>query len=154
MFYCRCILPSLLASAMNVQVPDGLGDLLREFTIACLHNQPQNIFDFAAEWFAKQRDAQRNRQVPMYVSSTTGPPTHSHTYSTHQGRSYYILLLFTKLETVIIMTSCKFSTSVISYKQKQILLFHYRVIAYTSCVLNSLTFTIKKSTFVEDTSFQ
>ena len=61
------------------------------------------------------------------------------------------------------MTSCKFSTSVISSKQKQILLFHYNSIeqrvlqivsACTSYVLNSLMFTIRKSTFVEHTSFQ
>ena len=38
-----------------------------------------------------------------------------------------VLLLFTKLETVRIMT-CKFSTYVISSKQKQILLFHYNSI--------------------------
>ena len=39
-----------------------------------------------------------------------------------------LLLLFTKLETVRIMTSCKFSTSVILSKQKQILLFDYNSI--------------------------
>ena len=70
-----------------------------------------------------------------------------------------ILLLFTKLETVTILTSCKFSTSVVSSKQKQILLFHYNsieqcvLIACTSYVLNSLMFSIRKSTFVDHGSF-
>jgi len=52
---------------MNLEIPDGLGDLLRDFTVAVLRDKPPDIYDFAVGYFTKVRENRRPKAVPMYV---------------------------------------------------------------------------------------
>lgn len=52
---------------MNFDIPDGLGDLLRDFTVAVIRQKPPDIYEFAADWFARVRDKRRTRNIPMYI---------------------------------------------------------------------------------------
>lgn len=52
---------------MNLEIPDGLGDLLRDFTVAVLRDRPPDIYDFAVGYFTKVRENRRPKSVPMYV---------------------------------------------------------------------------------------
>lgn len=52
---------------MNLEIPNGLGDILRDFTVAVLRERPDNIYDFAVEYFTKVRDNRRPHPIPMYI---------------------------------------------------------------------------------------
>ncbi|KAK0054041.1 cAMP-dependent protein kinase type II regulatory subunit [Biomphalaria pfeifferi] len=52
---------------MNLEIPDGLGDLLRDFTVAVLKERPGDLYDFAVDYFTKARDARKPKDVPMYI---------------------------------------------------------------------------------------
>ncbi|KAK3097186.1 hypothetical protein FSP39_007234 [Pinctada imbricata] len=52
---------------MSLQIPDGLGDLLRDFTVAVLRDRPNDLYDFAVEYFTKTRENRRPKSIPMYV---------------------------------------------------------------------------------------
>ncbi|CAH1797179.1 unnamed protein product [Owenia fusiformis] len=52
---------------MNFEIPDGLGDMLRDFTVAVLRERPGDIHDFAVEYFTKTRDQRRPKSIPMYI---------------------------------------------------------------------------------------
>lgn len=52
---------------MNIEIPDGLGDLLRDFTVAVLRDRPGDMYDFAVSYFTKARENRRPKAVPMYV---------------------------------------------------------------------------------------
>lgn len=52
---------------MNFDIPDGLGDLLRDFTVAVIRQKPADIYEFAADWFGRVRDKKRTRNIPMYI---------------------------------------------------------------------------------------
>ncbi len=52
---------------MNFEIPEGLGDMLRDFTVSVLRERPGNLFDFAAEYFARARDSHKPKSVPMYI---------------------------------------------------------------------------------------
>ncbi|ESN90385.1 hypothetical protein HELRODRAFT_108583 [Helobdella robusta] len=47
--------------------PDGLFDLLKNVTIAVLRERPADLYEFAAEYFAKLRDARRAENIPLYI---------------------------------------------------------------------------------------
>ena len=52
---------------MNCEIPNGLGDMLREFTIAVLRDRPEDLYDFAADYFVQRRDSRVAKTVPMYI---------------------------------------------------------------------------------------
>ena len=52
---------------MNFEIPDGLGDMLRDFTVAVLRERPEELYDFAVEYFSRVRDSKRLKKVPMYI---------------------------------------------------------------------------------------
>lgn len=52
---------------MNLEIPDGLGDLLRDFTVAVLKDRPDDLYDFAVDYFTKTREARKPKKVPMYI---------------------------------------------------------------------------------------
>ncbi|KAL3865833.1 hypothetical protein ACJMK2_043183 [Sinanodonta woodiana] len=54
-------------NALNLEIPDGLGDLLRDFTVAVLRERPSDLYDFAVDYFTKVRENRRPKSVPMYV---------------------------------------------------------------------------------------
>ncbi|CAD5124468.1 DgyrCDS12750 [Dimorphilus gyrociliatus] len=53
--------------SMNLEIPEGLGDMLRDFTVSVLRQRPSDLFDFAAEYFEKARQQRRAKSVPMYI---------------------------------------------------------------------------------------
>ncbi|OWF55936.1 cAMP-dependent protein kinase type II regulatory subunit [Mizuhopecten yessoensis] len=52
---------------MSLEIPDGLGDLLRDFTVAVLRDRPLDLHDFAVDYFTKIREKRRPKSIPMYV---------------------------------------------------------------------------------------
>ena len=52
---------------MNFEIPEGLGDILRDFTVAVLRDRPRDINDFAVEYFTKARDRKKPKAIPMYI---------------------------------------------------------------------------------------
>jgi cAMP-dependent protein kinase regulator len=54
----------------RIQVPDGLRDVLLEFSIAYLLEQPGDVIDYAVEFFTK---LQENRNTKMVTSEPLSP---------------------------------------------------------------------------------
>ncbi|XP_046559982.1 cAMP-dependent protein kinase type II regulatory subunit-like [Haliotis rubra] len=52
---------------MNLEIPEGLGDLLRDFTVAVLRERPGELYDFAVDYFTKARERKKPKDVPMYI---------------------------------------------------------------------------------------
>lgn len=52
---------------MNLEIPEGLGDLLRDFTVAVLKERPPDLYDFAVDYFTTARESRRPKEVPMYI---------------------------------------------------------------------------------------
>jgi len=44
---------------MDVQIPPGLTELMQDFTVAALRERPNDIVDFAADYFVKLRDSKK-----------------------------------------------------------------------------------------------
>ncbi len=52
---------------MNFEIPEGLGDMLRDFTVSVLRERPNDLYDFAVDYFSKARDNRKPKAVPMYI---------------------------------------------------------------------------------------
>ncbi|XP_034326776.1 cAMP-dependent protein kinase type II regulatory subunit-like [Crassostrea angulata] len=52
---------------MSLEIPDGLGDLLRDFTVAVLRDRPNDLYDFAVDYFSKVKETRKPKSIPMYV---------------------------------------------------------------------------------------
>lgn len=52
----------------RVQVPDGLRDVLLEFSIAYLLEQPGDVIDYAVEFFSKLQDSRKSRMTTEPLS--------------------------------------------------------------------------------------
>lgn len=54
---------------MDLRIPNGLGELLRDFTVAVLKEKPDRLVDFAADYFARMRNSSQSKSkaVPMYI---------------------------------------------------------------------------------------
>ena len=48
-----------LFSNMDVQIPPGLTELMQDFTVAALREKPNNIVDFAADYFVKLKESKK-----------------------------------------------------------------------------------------------
>lgn len=48
----------------RIQVPDSLRDVLLEFSIAYLLEQPGDVIDFAVEFFSKLQENRRTTIIP------------------------------------------------------------------------------------------
>ena len=63
---------------MSLEIPDGLGDLLRDFTVAVLRDRPNDLHEFAVDYFTKIREKRKPKNIPMYVivddEDSTGEP--------------------------------------------------------------------------------
>ncbi|KAL9700664.1 hypothetical protein quinque_004105 [Culex quinquefasciatus] len=58
----------------RIQVPDGLRDVLLEFSIAYLLEQPGDVIDYAVEFFSK---LQENRKTTMITAAEPISPDES-----------------------------------------------------------------------------
>ena len=52
---------------MNFDIPEGLGDMLRDFTVAVLRERPSDLHEFAVEYFTRNRENRKPKSVPMYI---------------------------------------------------------------------------------------
>ena len=52
---------------MSLEIPDGLSEMLRDFTIAVLRDRPSDLYDFAVLYFTKTRDCRKQTDIPMYI---------------------------------------------------------------------------------------
>ncbi|XP_005108712.2 cAMP-dependent protein kinase type II regulatory subunit [Aplysia californica] len=49
--------PSQIFMIMNIQIPEGLGSILCDFTVAALEAAPSNLLEFAADYFRRASEA-------------------------------------------------------------------------------------------------
>ena len=66
---------------LNFDIPEGLGDMLRDFTVSVLRERPNDLFEFAADYFARARETRRPKSVPMYIivdDEEAGEPDREH----------------------------------------------------------------------------
>lgn len=59
---CVCVL------MMSVSVPAGLHDLLKNFTVEVLKQQPENLLEFAVLYFTELRDECEDKSSPVMES--------------------------------------------------------------------------------------
>lgn len=48
-------------------VPDGFSDMLHEFAVCVIVEKPNNLHEYAAEYFTKLREDKKAKAVPMYI---------------------------------------------------------------------------------------
>ena len=48
---------------MDIVIPEDLGPLLRDFTIAVLDEKPSNLVEFAVEHFRRLQDSSKNGNI-------------------------------------------------------------------------------------------
>ena len=53
----------------RIDIPAGLTEMLRDFTVAVLQRRPTDLLQFAVEYFSNELQERRRveRPVPMYV---------------------------------------------------------------------------------------
>lgn len=72
----------------RIQVPDVLRDVLLEFSIAYLLEQPGDVIDYAVEYFTK---LQQNRNQQQTESRHTQEATTPDDESVDEGKNFYDL---------------------------------------------------------------
>lgn len=46
----------------NIHIPDGFRELLQEFTVAVIRNQPRDLCDFASQYFTDLRRKEKEEK--------------------------------------------------------------------------------------------
>lgn len=64
-------------SAGKITVPDDLRDVLLEFTISYLLEQPGDIIDYAVDFFTRLRDARRTQLIQTDGQTCSSTPDES-----------------------------------------------------------------------------
>lgn len=54
-------------TSKQLDIPDGLSELLHDFTVSVLMEKPKDLHAFAAHYFTKLNESQIVKKVPMYV---------------------------------------------------------------------------------------
>ena len=54
---------------MNLEVPQGLTDLLQEFTVSVLRQRPDDIYEFAARYFDEKYEQRKRRGGDLFDES-------------------------------------------------------------------------------------
>ena len=52
---------------MDFQIPPGLTELMQDFTVVALRERPNDIIEFAADYFTALRDSRRKETKPRGV---------------------------------------------------------------------------------------
>ena len=55
------------ARIMNFEIPEGLGDMLRDFTVEVLREKPRDLYEFAVDYFTRVKEDRKPKSVPMYI---------------------------------------------------------------------------------------
>lgn len=80
-----------MSSQKRIQVPDGLRDVLLEFAIAYLLEQPGDVVDFAVEFFTKlQKDKRAQVAQPREPLS----PDEESIISQDDGKCFSIFIFY------------------------------------------------------------
>jgi len=64
-------------NAGKITVPDDLRDVLLEFTISYLLEQPGDIIDYAVDFFTRLRDARRTQLIQTDAQTCSSTPDES-----------------------------------------------------------------------------
>lgn len=75
----------------RIQIPDSLRDILLEFSIAYLLEQPGDVVDYAVEFFTK---LQENRKSKISHDDAPASPDESELMSLDEGKSYYFVFYY------------------------------------------------------------
>lgn len=75
-------------NASKITVPDDLRDILLEFTISYLLEQPGDIVDYAVDFFTRLRD---NRQTMLIQSNATCSSTPDE--SVEEGKLFFFFTI-------------------------------------------------------------
>lgn len=76
----------------RIQVPDSLRDVLLEFSIAYLLEQPGDVIDYAVEFFTKLQQNRRQTTVSVVID---GPPSPDESVmSLDEGKFFFWLFDF------------------------------------------------------------
>lgn len=57
---------------MHFEIPTGLTDLLQEFTVAVLRRRPDDLVQFASEYFSDRQARRKNQQSENDDSDRSG----------------------------------------------------------------------------------
>jgi len=49
------------------EIPEGLNDLLHDFAVSVLIEKPENLHDYAADYFTRLRNEKKPKAIPMYI---------------------------------------------------------------------------------------
>lgn len=85
-----------MSSQKRIQVPDGLRDVLLEFSIAYLLEQPGDVVDFAVEFFTKMQENRKQIQFQSKIDEPTSPD--ESILSQEEGKSDFFFLNILKLK--------------------------------------------------------
>lgn len=77
-------------NAGKITVPDDLRDVLLEFTISYLLEQPGDIIDYAVDFFTRLRDARRTQLIQTDGQTCSSTPDES----VDEGESLSLSLFF------------------------------------------------------------
>lgn len=75
----------------RIQVPDDLREVLLEFTISYLLEQPGDVVNYAADYFARLRETRTTNLIYGLTGATPSPDDES-TLSREEGK--YILITY------------------------------------------------------------
>lgn len=75
----------------RIQIPDSLRDILLEFSIAYLLEQPGDVVDYAVEFFTK---LQENRKSKISHDDAPASPDESELMSLDEGKSYFFVFYY------------------------------------------------------------
>lgn len=76
----------------RIQVPDSLRDVLLEFSIAYLLEQPGDVIDYAVEFFTKLQQNRRTTTVSVVID---GPPSPDESVmSLDEGKFFFLWLSY------------------------------------------------------------
>ena len=48
-------------------MPEGLSELLHDFTVSALTDRPSNLYEFAANYFMELQESKKDKPVPLYI---------------------------------------------------------------------------------------
>lgn len=70
----------------RIQVPDSLRDVLLEFSIAYLSEQPKDVVDYAVEFFTKLQDERKHNTNSSMVAVEVNSPDEESLLSQEDGK--------------------------------------------------------------------
>lgn len=71
-FFAVHVLQTEPGAAMSIQIPPGLTELLRSFTMAILRQRPADLVDFAVQYFTRLQNTRSQEEASVSDKTRTG----------------------------------------------------------------------------------